>query len=78
VIGTVYGVLRFDALAVPAFVATGGVLDLMASVLRKGNPAAFVDLALALVVVALIAWGTTRYLARARAAAAPPPAEANA
>jgi hypothetical protein len=76
VIGVVYGLLRFDALTVPAFVATGAALDLTASVLRKGNPAAFVDLAVALAVVALIAWGVTRYLERARAAAAAaPPAE---
>ena len=74
VIGTVYGLLRFDPLAIPAFVATGTALDFISSVLRKGNPASFVDLALVLVVVALIAWGATRYLERARAAAAAPPA----
>ena len=75
VIGTVYGLLRFDALAVPAFVATGGALEFITSVLRKGHSAALVDLALALAVVALIGWGATRYLERARAAAAARPAE---
>ena len=70
VISVVYGLLRFEPLAVPAFVATGSALDLIASVLRKGHPAALVDLAVALVVVALIAWGTTRYLERARVDAA--------
>ena len=70
VIGAVYGLLRFDALTVPAFVATGSALDLAASVLRKGDTAALGDLVVALIVVALIAWGVTRYLAWARVTAA--------
>ncbi len=73
VIGAVYGLLRFDALTVPAFVATGSALDLTASVLRKGDMAAQGNLAVALIVVALIAWGVTRYLAWARAGTAAPP-----
>jgi hypothetical protein len=73
VIVAVYGLLRFDALAVPAFVATGSALDLAAGALRKGHAAALPDAALALAVVALIAWGVTRYLARARASAAHAP-----
>ncbi|HYQ99786.1 MAG TPA: type II CAAX endopeptidase family protein [Casimicrobiaceae bacterium] len=69
VIGAVYGLLRFDALALPAFVATGLALDLAATALRKGYVAALADAAIAIAVAALVTWGVTRYLARARAAA---------
>ena len=69
-IAAIYGLLRFDALAVPAFVATGGILDLVATAVRKGYPAALVDAAVAIGVVVLVAWSVTRYLAQARAAAA--------
>jgi hypothetical protein len=68
-IGAVYGLLRFDALAVPAFVATGVALELAATALRKGYPAALLDGAVAIAVAALVAWGVTRYLAQARAGA---------
>ncbi len=71
-IAAVYGLLRFDALTVPAFVATGAALDLVATVARKGYAAAFVDAAVAIAVVALCAWGATRFLAQRRAAAAAP------
>jgi len=69
-IAAVYGLLRFDALAVPAFVATGGILDLVATAARKGYPAALVDAAVAIGVVVLVAWSVTRFLAQARVAAA--------
>lgn len=62
----VYGLLRFDATAVPAYLATGAVLQLAENALLKGTPTAFVHAALAAAIAIGVAWALTRYLDRAR------------
>ena len=70
-IAAIYGLLRFDALAVPAFVATGGMRSTSSRPrCERATPRRFVDAAVAIGVVVLVAWSVTRYLAQARAAAA--------
>ncbi len=69
-VAVVYGVLRFDCCAVPAYVATGFALEFAADALRKGTAAALMNAAIAIGVAVLAAWGVTRYLERARAAGA--------
>jgi len=64
-VAVVYALLRFDLLAVPAFVATGAALDFVGGALRKGGSAAFVNAAIAIVVTVAVAWAATRYLRRA-------------
>jgi hypothetical protein len=61
----VYGLLRFDPIAVPAFVAAGNALEIAASAVRRDHAEALVDAAIAIAVAALVAWGVTRWLARA-------------
>ena len=65
---TVYGLLRFDYLAIPAYVATGA-FDFVAGALRKGYPGAYANAGIAIAVAVLVTIATTRYLTRARAAA---------
>jgi hypothetical protein len=71
----VWGLLRYDALAAPAFVATGAVLGVIEAALAKAYAAAYVDAALAAVATAIVAWGATQWLARRRARATPPAQE---
>jgi hypothetical protein len=71
VVATVYGFLRFDYLAVPAYVATGAVLEFAASALRKGYPAAYANAGIAIAMSVLVTLAVTRYLVRARAAQRP-------
>jgi hypothetical protein len=66
IVAVVYALLRFDPLAVPAFVATGTVLEVLEGALRKGGAGAFINAAIAIGVCVAIAWAATRYLARAR------------
>jgi len=68
----VYGLLRFDYLALPAYMATGYLLTFGESAAQRATPGAWVHAALAGAVTIAIAWGVTRYLsvARSRAAAA--------
>jgi hypothetical protein len=65
-VAIVYGLLRFDAASVPAFLATGAVLQIAENALRKGTPAAMAYAALAAGVAIAVAWAVTRYLDRAR------------
>ncbi|MEO8675319.1 MAG: CPBP family intramembrane glutamic endopeptidase [Casimicrobiaceae bacterium] len=69
-VAVVYALLRFDALAVPAFVATGAALDFVEGALRKGGTGALVNAAIAIVVTVAVAWAATIYLQRARERAA--------
>jgi hypothetical protein len=64
----VYGLLRFDAMAVPAFLATGAVLQIAENAVHKATPAAFGHATLAVAVAIIVAWALMRYLARARIA----------
>jgi hypothetical protein len=64
----VYGLMRFDATSVPAYLATGGVLQIAENALRKGTPAAFMHATLAAVVAIVVTSAVVRYLGRARAA----------
>ena len=65
-VAVVYALLRFDPLAVPAFVGTGSVLDIIEGTARKGDPGAFVYAAIAIAVTVAVAWAATNYLRRAR------------
>ena len=69
-VAVVYALLRFEALAVPAFVATGAVLDIVEGTLRKGDAGAFVYAAIAIAATVAVAWVATNYLRRARDIAA--------
>ena len=69
VVAVVYGLLRFDYLAVPAYVATGTVLDFIANAVRKGDPFAYANAGIAIAVSVLVTVAVTRYLVRARAGA---------
>jgi hypothetical protein len=69
-VAAVYGTLRFDALSVPAFVATGAVLDITEGALRAGYPSVIFNSATSIGVTVAVAWAVTRYLRRARVAAA--------
>ncbi len=69
-VAAVYGTLRFDALAVPAFVATGAVLEIAEGALRAGHPRAIFNSAISIGVTVAVAWAATRYLRRAREVAA--------
>jgi hypothetical protein len=64
-----YGLLRFDARAVPTFCATFVVLQFAESALVPGTPADGLHVTLAAAVAALVAWRATVHLARATAAA---------
>jgi hypothetical protein len=72
VVAVVYGVLRFDYLAVPAFVGTGAVLDFVAGALQKNSPVAYANAGIAIAVSVLVTLAATRYLARARVGAMAP------
>jgi len=65
----VYGLLRFDATALPAFLATGAILQIVENAARKGA-SAYGDAALAALVVIAVTSLVMRYLSDARAAAA--------
>jgi hypothetical protein len=65
-VAIVYGLLRFDATALPAFLATGAILQIVEDALRKQAPAAFGHAILAAGVVIVVTWAVMRYLARAR------------
>jgi hypothetical protein len=67
-VAIVYGLLRFDATALPAFLATGAMLQIVEDALRKQAPAAFGHAILATVFVIVMTWAVMRYLARARSA----------
>jgi hypothetical protein len=69
-VAVVYGTLRFDSLSVPAFVATGAVLEIAEGALRAGYPRAMFNSAISIGVTVAVAWAATRYLRRAREAAA--------
>jgi hypothetical protein len=58
-------VLRYDLRAVPAFVATGLVLEAFRSASLAATPAAWMSFGLAAVVSALVTWAVTRYISRA-------------
>jgi hypothetical protein len=68
-VAIVYGLLRFDALALPAFLATGVVLQFAENAARKGAEA-YANAALAAGVAIAVTWLVTRYLRDARAATA--------
>jgi hypothetical protein len=65
-VAIVYGLLRFDATALPAFLATGAILQIVEDALRKQAPAAFGHAVLAAAFVIVVTWAVMRYLARAR------------
>jgi hypothetical protein len=67
-VAIVYGLLRFDATAVPAFLATGAILQFAENALLEGTPGSFARSALAVAVAVVVAWAATQYLVRARAA----------
>jgi MFS family permease len=62
----VFGLLRFDYRAVPAYMATGIVLHAIAAAVRSGADGAYVRLAIDVVVTVAATWAVTRYLSRAR------------
>ncbi len=64
-------VLRYDLRTVPAFVATGIVLEAVKSGALAGTAGGWVLSAVAVVPTVLIAWAATRYVARPLAPAAP-------
>jgi hypothetical protein len=66
----VFGLLRFDYRAVPAYMATGVVLHAIAAAVRSGADGAYLHLAIDVAVTIAATWAVTRYLSRARAAAA--------
>ncbi len=63
-------VLRFDLRAVPAFVATGMVMDHARSAILDGTGPAWALFALATAVTVVVAWAAMRYVARPLPAAA--------
>jgi hypothetical protein len=65
-VAVVYALLRFDALAVPAFVATITAFDIIEGAARKGDPGAFFYVGIAIAVTVAVAWAATNYLRRAR------------
>ena len=75
-IAAVYGLLRFDYALLPAYMATGAALGFVENALRKGDRVALGYAAVAIAVAALVAWGLTRYLDRARALPSPASAPA--
>jgi hypothetical protein len=63
----VFGLLRFDYSAVPAYMATGIVLHTIAAAVRSGAGDAYVLLAIDVAVTVAATWLVMRYLARAGA-----------
>jgi hypothetical protein len=57
---------------VPAFVATGAVLEFAEGAVRKGSTDALVHAAIAIAVAIALAWFATRYLRRAQESATAP------
>jgi hypothetical protein len=64
-----FGLLRYEAASVPAFVATGGSLAFIEEAARGAWPAAPVHATIVVVATAAIAWIATRYIVAARTAA---------
>jgi hypothetical protein len=64
-VAVVYGLLRYDCRAVPAYMATGVVMEFVESALQKGTASAVADAAIVVAVAALTVWCVTRYLERA-------------
>ena len=62
----VFGLLRFDYRAVPAYMATGIVLHAIAAAVRSGASDAYLHLAIDVAVTVVATWAVTRYLGRAR------------
>jgi hypothetical protein len=69
-VAIVYGLLRFDVAALPAFLTTGAILQIAEGALAKGTQVALWHAALAMLVAIAVAWVLTRYLERRRAAVA--------
>ena len=67
----VFGLLRFDYSAVPAYMATGIVLHAIAAAVRSGAGDAYVLLAIDAAVTVAATWLVMRYLDYARAGAPP-------
>ena len=74
----VFGLLRFDYCAIPAYMATGIVLHAITGAVRGGAGDAYALLAIDIAATVAATWLVTRYLQRARAGANAPPAEATA
>jgi hypothetical protein len=72
----VYALLRYDGRAVPAYLATGVVLQAVADAAQKTGPSAWVNAALTAAVAMTCAWVATRYLERTRVERAPASAAA--
>ena len=72
IVAVVYALLRFEPLAVPAFVATGAALEFAEGAVRKGSTDALVHAAIAILVAIALAWFATRYLRRAQESATAP------
>jgi hypothetical protein len=68
-LAVVLGLLRYEPLAVPAFIATDTALTFIESALRGGWPAAPVHALLEVLAAGAVAWLATRYLAAARTSA---------
>jgi hypothetical protein len=64
----VYGLLRFDYRAVPAFCATGVVLGFAETAAPAATAGDWLHVAVVAAVAAAVAWAATAYLARAGAA----------
>jgi len=62
----VFGLLRFDYRAVPAYMATGIVLHAIAAAVRSGADGAYARCAIDVAVTVVATWAVTRYLSRAR------------
>ncbi len=71
----VYALLRYDARAVPAFLAAGAVLQAVAGAAQKSGSSAWLHAALTAAVAIAAAWLATRYLERSGAGRAPGPAQ---
>jgi len=67
----VYALLRFDYRAVPAYLATGVVLQALAAAAQKAVPAAWEYAAITTAAAVVAAWLGARYLERTRAPRAP-------
>jgi MFS family permease len=62
----VFGLLRFDYRAVPAYMATGIVLHAIAAAVRSGADGAYTRLAVELAAIVAATWVVTQYLTRER------------
>ncbi|MEO8346418.1 MAG: type II CAAX endopeptidase family protein [Betaproteobacteria bacterium] len=57
-------ILRYDLRTIPAFLATGMVLEGARNAVLSGNPGAWPYFAVSVIVTAAVAWAVTRYIAR--------------